>query len=137
MVVKAVVNECKVCQSIDLASVCWKKGRLNGSNAWIRLGMDISHYGDIHYLSLRVWSHSLFNLVTVTLVRHCIYYLPTGIAVLWTSPTNFAAHWQWCHILKFMHEWDVWLPFCCPDVPAGNGILERCHGNIKRITTRK
>ena len=46
------VKRCKACQSIDPASVQWKKGYLGASNAWQRVGMDITHYGNNHFLTL-------------------------------------------------------------------------------------
>ena len=50
--VRMVVKRCETCQSINPALVQWKKGQLGASNAWQRLGMDITHYGGNHLLTL-------------------------------------------------------------------------------------
>ena len=36
----------------------------------------------------------------------------------------------------FAHEWGILLQFRCVYAPAGNGIAERCHRTVKRITAR-
>ena len=50
--VRAVVKECQTCQSIDPAPAKWRKGRLGTDTTWSRLGMDITHYGSQHFLTL-------------------------------------------------------------------------------------
>ena len=50
--VHAVVANCDVCQSIDSAPVKWQKGDLSVEKVWHRLGMDITHHGGRHYLTL-------------------------------------------------------------------------------------
>lgn len=50
--VHAVVTTCEVCQSADPAPVKWRKGDLSVEKVWHRLGMDITHYGGRHYLTL-------------------------------------------------------------------------------------
>ena len=50
--VRMVVKRCEACESIDSAPVQWKKGQLGASNAWQRVGMDITHYGGNHFLTL-------------------------------------------------------------------------------------
>ena len=41
-----VVRTCEKCQSIDLAPVHWKVGKLDVRDNWRRVGMDITHYED-------------------------------------------------------------------------------------------
>ena len=50
--VQEVVRECEECQSIDLAPVSWKAGRLDVHENWRRVGMDVTHLGGCHYLTL-------------------------------------------------------------------------------------
>ena len=37
----------------------------------------------------------------------------------------------------FLDEWGIQLRLQCVHVPSGNGIVERCHGSVKRIAARK
>ena len=42
------------------------------------------------------------------------------------------------HVFReFTEGWNVRLRFRCAYVPAGNGIVERCHRSVKRIAARK
>ena len=50
--VQTVVRACERCQSIDPAPVHWKVGKLDVCDNWRRVGMDITHYEDQHYLTL-------------------------------------------------------------------------------------
>ena len=50
--VRKVVRECEECQSIDLAPVSWKAGRLDICENWRRVGMDVTHLEGWHYLIL-------------------------------------------------------------------------------------
>ena len=50
--VREVVRECEECQSIDPAPVSWKAGRLDVCENWRRVGMDVTHLGGRHYLTL-------------------------------------------------------------------------------------
>lgn len=43
---------CEVCQSTDPAPVKWRKGDLSVEKVWHRLGMDMTHCGGRHYLTL-------------------------------------------------------------------------------------
>ena len=50
--VRAVVKECQTCQSIDPTPARWREGRLGTDTTWSRLGMDVTHYGSQHFLTL-------------------------------------------------------------------------------------
>ena len=50
--VREVVREWEECQSIDPAPVSWKAGRLDVCENWRRVGMDVTHLGGRHYLTL-------------------------------------------------------------------------------------
>ena len=60
--VRTVVRVCEMCQSIDSASVHWKVRKLDVHDNWRRVGMDITHYGDQHYLSLIDYGPSRFSI---------------------------------------------------------------------------
>ena len=55
--VRAIVRNCKKCQSIDPSPMRWPKGKLGVNDTWSRVGMDITHYQGRHYLSLIVGPH--------------------------------------------------------------------------------
>ena len=50
--VREVVRECEEYQSIDPTPVSWKAGRLDVCENWRRVGMDMTHLGGRHYLTL-------------------------------------------------------------------------------------
>ena len=47
--IRSAIRTCEECQSIDPAPIHWQKGKLEVSENWQRLGVDIMHYG-AHYL---------------------------------------------------------------------------------------
>lgn len=49
---RAVVSDCKACQSIDLLQVHWEVGKLDVRDSRSRVRMHITHYGGPHYLNL-------------------------------------------------------------------------------------
>ena len=50
--VQAVVIRCDTCKSVDPAPVRWEPGELSVSECWKRVGIDVCHVGQNHYLSL-------------------------------------------------------------------------------------
>ena len=50
--VREVVSRCERCCSIDPAPMKWEKGSLGVDVMWDRVGMDITHYQGMHFLSL-------------------------------------------------------------------------------------
>ena len=50
--VKIAIRTCEECQSIGPAPVHWEKGTLKVGNNWQRVGMNITHYGAHHFLTL-------------------------------------------------------------------------------------
>ena len=49
--IKQVIKNCEMCQLIDPEPVQWQK-RLEASDVWQRVGMDITNYGGNHFLTL-------------------------------------------------------------------------------------
>ena len=78
-----VVKRCQTCQSIDPASVKWRKGKLGVGSTWSRLTMDMTHYGSQHFLTLIDCGPSRFTvwwpLLTPRLYK---YHPPTRLSVL-------------------------------------------------------
>ena len=60
--VGTIVRNCKKCQSIDPSPMRWPKGKLDVSDTWSRVGMDITHYQGRHYLSLIDCGASRFSI---------------------------------------------------------------------------
>ena len=60
--VKMAIRTCEECQSIDPAPVHWEKGTLEVDDNWQRLGMDITHYGAHHFLTLTDCYLSCFSI---------------------------------------------------------------------------
>ena len=60
--VRMVVRACERCQSIDPVPVPWMVRKLNVRDNWRRVGMDITHYEDQHYLTLIDCGPSRFSI---------------------------------------------------------------------------
>lgn len=56
------VKDCKACQSVDLLLVLWEIGKLDVHDSWSRVGVDITHYGGQHYLTLIDCDPSRFSI---------------------------------------------------------------------------
>ena len=141
--VRAVVTNCDVCQSIDPAPVKWRKGDLSVEKVWHRLGMDVTHCGGRHYLTLidcgpsrfAVWRQlRLQTSESVIKELETVFYERGAPEELLTdNDTAFRSR----AFAEFARRWSVRLRFRCAHVPSGNGIIERCHRTVKVITARK
>ena len=140
--VREVVRECEECQSIDPAPVSWKAGRLDVRENWRRVGMDVTHFGGRHYLTLIDCGPSRFAIWrplscqdAASIVRQLeTVFCERGapVELLTDNATTFSGE----TFSKFAERWGVRMRFRCAFVPAGNGIVERSHRTIKRIATR-
>ena len=141
--VRSVARACEACQSIDPAPVHWKKGDLSVKKNWSRLAIDVTHNDGGHFLMLIDCGHSRFA-VWQPLRRQ------DSISVIHQLKVIFYEHGPPADILtdndavftcrqfkEFISSWDEHVRFWCTHVPAGNGIVERCHRSIKTIATRK
>ena len=140
--VKMAMRTCEECQSIDPAPVHWEKGTLEVDDYWQRVGMDITHYGAHHFLTLTDCGPSRFSiwrqLARQDLAR-VIRQLETVFfergpphELLTDNDTAFCSR----EFRAFVNDWGVNSRFHCAYVPAGNGIAERCQRSVKRIAAR-
>ena len=60
--VKKAVSDCRECRSIDPAPPKWSRGNLDVDEKWVRIGMDITHYGGRHFLTLIDCGPSRFSI---------------------------------------------------------------------------
>ena len=142
--VRMVVKRCEVFQLIDLAPVQWKKGQPGASNARQRLGMDFTHYGGTHLLTLIncgptrfavwrliVWQDSSSVICQLSL----IFFERRAPEILADNNPIFCSQ----QVKQFfLQEWGgVWLWLQCAYIPMGNDIAERIHHSIKKIAVRK
>ena len=141
--VRDVVERCQTCQSTDPASVKWRKGKLRVGNTWSRLTMSITHYGSQHFLTFidcgpsrfAVWQPLLRQDSTSIIRQLESVFSERGSPeeILMDNDTAFRSK----QFEYFLDEWEIQLRLRCAHVPSGNGIVERCHRRIERITTRK
>ena len=123
--VRMVVKKCEACLSIDLALMQWKKGQLGASNAWQKMGMDITHYGGNHFLPL-----STVGLHILQSGQPLSIFFEPGASRDDNDPAFCSQQ-----IKQFLQEWG--LQRQCAYVSLGNDIAERSHCSIKKIEARK
>ena len=140
--VQQVVRACQVCQSIDPAPVKWAKGELNVEEVWSRVGMDVTHVNGRHYLTLidcgparfAVW-RQLRRQDTASIIEQLeMVFLERGAPpeILTDNDTAFRSE----AFMRFAEKWAMRVRFRSAYVASGNGIAERCHRSVKRITAR-
>ena len=74
---RAVVTNSEKCQLTDPPSMCWLRGKLDISNTWSQVGMEVTHYQSRHYLSFidcgptqfSIWRH-LRRQDTASVISH-------------------------------------------------------------------
>ena len=141
--VRAVVQHCDVCRSIDPAPVTWRHGSLEVPETWQRLAIDVTHYQHQSYLTVIDCGPSRFGLWrqlrrpdAENVVSHleailCERGAPSEI--LCDNDTVFRGR----HFGAFAVKWGVLLRFRAAYEPGGNGIVERHHRTVKVIAARK
>ena len=140
--VRSAIRSCEECQSIDPAPIHWQKGKLEVSENWQRLGMDITPYGARNFLTLTDCSPSRFSIWkrlarqdSATVIRQLeVVFFERGPPheLLSDNDSAFCSS----EFRAFAREWKINLRFRCAYVPAGNGIAERCHRTVKRTAAR-
>ena len=138
-----VVSECKECQSIDPASVKWRKGSLEVTRVWQRVAIDITHLGARRFLTLidcgpsrfAVWRElqSQTSKAVINELRQVFYDRGAPEEILTDNDTAFKS----ARFMQFAADWAVQVRFRAAHAPAGNGIIERCHRTVKTLAARK
>ena len=141
--VREVVSRCERCCSIDPAPMKWEKGSLGVDGMWDRVGMDIIHYQGMHFLNLIDHGPSRFAIwrplrrqdsaSVIQQLESVFCERGAPAELLLDNDTAFRSR----VFQEFAGGWNVRLRFRCAYVPAGNGIVERCHRSVKRIAARK
>ena len=141
--VQGVVRECDICKSIDPAPVKWKPGDLGVQRVWQRLGMDITHCGGQHYLTLidcgpsrfAIWRRLRMQTSECVIERLNEIFWERGAPeeILTDNDTAFRSH----KFAEFARQWEVRVRFRCAYAASGNGVVERCHRTVKVIAARK
>ncbi|KAK4319771.1 hypothetical protein Pmani_009323 [Petrolisthes manimaculis] len=141
--VRMVVSSCQVCQSVDPAPVKWRTGNLSVEGIWQRVGMDITHCRGKSYLTLIDCGPSRFTIWRPLRIQtsECIaeqletVFFERGSPdeILTDNDTAFRSKL----FTQFASRWNVHLRYRGAYVPAGNGVVERCHRTVKVIAARK
>ena len=130
-------------RACDPAPVHWKVGKLDVRDNWRRVGMDITHYEDQHYLTLIDCGPSRFsiwhplqhqNVASIIQQLESVFSERGPPAELLTDN---GAVFSGEEFGRFAENWGIQLQFQCAYVLSGNGIVERCHHTIKCIPSWK
>jgi ribonuclease HI len=126
--VRAVIEECSQCLSLDPAPVRWTKGSLSVDGIWERIGMDITHYSGSHFLTLIDHGPSRFSMWrrlasqdTSSVIRELeaiFYERGAPIELVVDNDTAFRSE----RFKMFARKWAISIHFRCAYVPSGNGI---------------
>lgn len=140
--VRKVVAECPQCLSIDPAPVKWAKGSLSVDGTWKRVGIDITHYMGMHFLTLvdhgpsrfAIWRR-LTNQDSASVIKEleaifCERGAPAELVA--DNDTAFRSE----RFRTFADKWATNIHFRCAHAPSGNGITERNHRSVKRVAAR-
>ena len=109
---------------------------------WQRLGIAITHYNGKHFLTVTYCGPARFTIWRPlprqdpgNIIQHLEAIFsergPQQELLVDNDTAFFSGEFR-----KFSTSWGVSLRFRCAYVPAGNGIIERCHRSIKRIAAR-
>ena len=142
-VVRDIIRQCDVCQSIDPAPVRWQPGSLGVRLAWERLAMDVVKYNGRMYLSVidcgpsryclwRALRRSDASEITQRLEE---IFLERGAPA--ELLTDNAREFRGRQLADLMTRWGVTLRFRAAHEPSGNGIIERNHRTIKTMAARQ
>ena len=136
--VRTVVRNCKKCQSIDPTPMCWLRGKLDISDTWSQVEMDVTYY--LSLINCRpsrfsIWHHLRWQ-DAASVVSHLeSLFCERGVPAEMLVDNNTAFRSK--VFRDFLSEWGVRLHFRCVHVPSRNGIAERCHRSVKWIAASK
>ena len=137
-----VVKNCRECQSIDPSSTRIDGGELSVPDDWRRVAVDVTHYGLQKYLTMvdcgpsrfAIWRiiRSEAETEVVSVLRQVFSQFGPPAEMLCDNGRSFTSKLM----RDFCEFWAVRLAFRCAYKPSGNGIVERNHRTIKRMSAR-
>ena len=137
-----VVKVCSRCRIIDPAPVRWKRGSLGVEKAWNRLAMDVTHFGSKIYLTIvdcGPGRFAIWRLIAADTAENICREVEAIFRergppqeILLDNSTSFRS----ARLNNLCGEWSVKLHFRCAYRPETNGIVERNHRTIKRMSAR-
>ena len=140
--VRAVVQSCAVCSSIDPSPVKWEKGELGVKKTWERLAIDVTHISAMKFLTLvdcgpgrfAIWRRlrSEGETDVCVVLRSIFDEFGWPHQVLLDNYSTFRG----AAVRSLFSGMDVEIVFRCVNRPSGNGIVERCHRTVKRMVAR-
>lgn len=140
--VENVVKKCKRCSRVDPAPLRWEKGELSVEKNWDRLAGDVTHYLGHPYLTLVDCGPSRFAIwrklsdesahVVSEVVQSVFREHGPPREVLLDNALTFKSQL----FIQTCQKWDVSVNFRCAYRASGNGIVERVHRTIKRMSAR-
>ena len=141
--VRAVVEACDTCRSIDPAPVRWRHGSLGVDETWQRVAVDVTHHQGREYLSLIDCGPSRFSVWrplrradATEITGHLEQlFLERGAPseILADNATVFRSR----QMASLAARWSTTLRFRAVHEPGGNGVVERCHRTVKVIAARR
>ena len=137
-----VVKNCRECQSIDLSTTRIDGEELSVCDDLQRVALEVTHYGLQKYLTMvgggpsrfAIWRiiRSESETEDVSILRQVFPQLGPPTEISCDNGRSFTSKLM-CDFCEF---WAVRLAFRCAYKPSGNGIVERNHRTIKRMSAR-
>ena len=139
---KRVVRQCMQCQSIDPAPVIHQQGSLGVERDWMRAAIDVTHYGNIPYLSFvdcgpgrfAIWRKMTRETAECICAELEKIFLERGPVdeILMDNATAFRSD----VFYNFLRKWNIQSFYRAAYRASGNGIVERHHRTIKAVAER-
>ena len=136
------MKNCRECQSIDSSAVRINGRELSVEEDWKRLALNVTHHGCQKYLTIVDCGPSRFAIwrniqnesesQVVSVLRQIFSQFGPPIEILCDNAKSFRSNLM----QEFCKLWKISLTFRCAYKPYGNGIVERNHRTIKRISAR-
>ena len=136
------VRNCQICSSIDPTPVRFNHGTLDVDKCWDRLAIDVTHYKNKTFLTVIDCGPSRFAIWKPIAAenRQSIIKSLSQIFREFGSPKELLLDnspvFTSTDFKVFCKEWKISLNYRCAYHPEGNGIIERNHRTIKRMSAR-
>ena len=141
-IIRKVVKQCRECLSIDPSTEKIKRGILSKSETWSRLALDVTHYGNKKFLTIvdcgpsrfAIWKEINSEEATMITRNMEAVFRERGAPdeVLCDNGKSFRS----VSFFDLCEKWAIRIHFRAAYQPSGNGIVERNHRTIKRISAR-